>query len=673
MKAVIRKYRMALLAILAIGLILPIAAQRADNRAYSPIEKEYYVDGKDLAFIRPGLKVAIQRAEIAGETARVTFRIVDDRDVALDRSGIQTPGVVSLNFVLARIKQGERQYTAYTTRMQPNPTTGRLFLQGTADSGGSYAGSADGVYTYTFGTRIPSAEFDPNVTHTVGIYATRDVQEFGLGVYVANAVFDWVPAGRPVSVVRDVVRTETCNAACHDPLAAHGGGSRREVRLCVLCHTPQTTDHVTGNTTDMKVMIHKIHRGANLPSVEAGGRYEIEDGDFTDVKFPRDIRNCEVCHTGGSQSNNYQTQPARAPCGACHDDVNFVTGGNHGLGGAQTSDTQCTVCHSPDTGREFDISVKGAHTIPERSSQLAGVNFEILSVEGTSAGSKPTVTFKITDNKGNLIEPSKMSRFRLGLGGPTNDSTFHVREDAKAATTGRSGYTYQFTTAIPANSKGTFVVAPEGFLDVTLTKVDGSKVTARDSGTNKMFYFGVTDASPVRRRVVVSQAKCNACHEKLQVHSQSRDNLEYCSVCHRPGFTDESERPADKRPAEAMDFKNLIHKIHSGHNLENEFTIYDAGDAENFNKIRFSGDRRNCSKCHEGTSYQLPLPKGLLSTITPRGFFSPTPPTAAACLACHDSLSAAAHAFVNIAPFGEACATCHGQDAEFAVTKVHAR
>jgi OmcA/MtrC family decaheme c-type cytochrome len=615
----------------------------------------------------------MQRAEITGDTAKVTFRISDDRDAALDRDGIVTPGVVSLNFILARIKSGERQYTAYTTRMQPNPTTGRLFLQATRDSGGVYSSSADGVYTYTFGTKIPAADYDATVTHTVGIYATRDLTEFGLKTYAANAVFDFVPGGGPVTVVRDIVRTENCNTTCHDPLGAHTGGARKEVRLCVLCHTPQTTDHVTGKTVDLKVIIHKIHRGKDLPSVKGGTRYIIEDEDFSEVGLPRDIRNCEVCHQKGTQSANYLTQPAREPCGSCHDDVNFATGEKHGLGGVQVSDAQCKVCHPPETGREFDISIKGAHVIPDKSSQLPGVNFEIVSVEGTSPGSNPSATFKVTDNKGNLIEPSGMGRLRLVLGGPTDDSVFHAREEGRQATAGRGVYSYKFTAAIPANARGTYVAAVEGWNDVRLTKIDGATVTARDTGLNKLFYFGVTDRTPVRRRIVVSQAKCNACHEKLLVHSKTRDNVEYCSVCHRPGFTDESERPADKRPAEAMDFKNLIHKVHTGHNLENEFTIYDAGEPENLNEIRFPGDRRNCSKCHEGTSYQLPLPKGLLATITPRGFFSPTPPAATACLACHDSLSAAAHAFVNIAPFGESCATCHAEDSEFAVTRVHAR
>ncbi len=671
MRVLSGKYKFALLTMLAVGLILPMAADRADNQVYSSDRKEFYLESKDLAFIRPGLKVDIQKVEIAGDTARATFRITDDRGVALDKDGLNTPGVVTLNFILARIKQGERQYTAYTTRLQPNPTTGRTYLQGNVDLNGAYTAGADGVYTYTFNTKIATSDFDPNVTHTVGIYATRDLRNFGLDINVANAVFDWVPSGAPV-VGRDIVRTENCNA-CHDPLQAHGGGARREVRLCVLCHSPQSTDAVTGNTIDFKVMIHKIHRGADLPSVQAGGTYQVEDGEFSDVEFPRDIRLCETCHQKGTQSLNYLSQPSRAACGACHDDVNFASGDHHGLGGVQTSDANCSLCHAPDTGRAFDISVKGAHVIPERSTTLGGLNFDILSVDGTSAGSRPTVSFRVTDNKGAIIDISKLDRFRLTLAGPTSDFTFHSQEDARQAVAGPSAYTYKFTASVPANAQGTFLVGAEGYRDVTLTKVDNSSVTARDAGANKVLYFGVTDRNAVKRRTIVSVTKCNVCHEKLAAHDLARNNLEYCPVCHRPNNTDEGGRPAAKMPAETLDFKNMIHKLHTGHDLENDFTFYDDGEPEGFNKIRFPGDRRNCAKCHEGTSYQLPLPKGLLATITPRGFFSPTPPTATACLACHDGVSAAAHAFVNIAPFGEACATCHEEGAEFAVTKVHAR
>ena len=84
--------------------------------------------------------------------------------------------------------------------------------------------------------------------------------------------------------------TEACNT-CHDPLALHGG-ARRETQLCILCHTEQTSDPDTGNTVDFKVMIHKIHRGADLPSVQSGTPYQIigfrnSVHDFSDVVIPR--------------------------------------------------------------------------------------------------------------------------------------------------------------------------------------------------------------------------------------------------------------------------------------------------------------------------------------------------------------------------------------------------
>jgi len=42
-----------------------------------------------------------------------------------------------------------------------------------------------------------------------------------------------------------------------------------------MCHTPQTVDPDTGNTVDMKVFIHKLHMGSQLPSVKAGTPYQV--------------------------------------------------------------------------------------------------------------------------------------------------------------------------------------------------------------------------------------------------------------------------------------------------------------------------------------------------------------------------------------------------------------
>ena len=183
-----------------------------------------------------------------------------------------TPGVVSTSFVGARIPKDESQYVAYTTRTQTSPITGVSAIQAGTDSGGAYQQIGDGTYTYTFAKVLP-ADYDRAVTHTVAMYGNRNLTEFELGTQYSNAEYSWVPNGSPVTVVRDVVRTETCNH-CHDPLALHGG-SRRHIALCVTCHTPQTTDPDTGNTVDLKVMVHKIHSGPNLPSVKAGKPYQI--------------------------------------------------------------------------------------------------------------------------------------------------------------------------------------------------------------------------------------------------------------------------------------------------------------------------------------------------------------------------------------------------------------
>ena len=91
----------------------------------------------------------------------------------------------------------------------------------------------------------------------------------------------------------------TCNS-CHYDLALHGS-RRRALKGCMMCHNPQSTDPESGNTVNMKEMAHKIHMGANLPSVQAGMPYFIVGyrgsvHDYSDVHFPQDVRNCTTCH-----------------------------------------------------------------------------------------------------------------------------------------------------------------------------------------------------------------------------------------------------------------------------------------------------------------------------------------------------------------------------------------
>jgi OmcA/MtrC family decaheme c-type cytochrome len=112
--------------------------------------------------------------------------------------------------------------------------------------------------------------------------------------------------------------------------------------------------------------------------------------------------------------------------------------------------------------------------------------------------------------------------------------------------------------------------------------------------------------------------------------------------------------------------------------LSRDFTIYRTRGVFNFNEIEFPGDRRNCAKCHVNNSQLLPLPSDMAGTYAPREFYSPLGPAASACLGCHDSEDAAAHAYLQTATFpsgksSEACAACHGEGKDFSVSRVHAR
>lgn len=145
-------------------------------------------------------------------------------------------------------------------------------------------------------------------------------------------------------------------------------------------------------------------------------------------------------------------------------------------------------------------------------------------------------------------------------------------------------------------------------------------------------------------------------------------------MCHNANWDDKARRPADKLPVESIHMKTMIHKIHTGEELQNDFTIYGFGNTPiNFNEVTFPGDRRNCEKCHLPGTQQLPLPKGVLPTVAPRDYINPTQAAAAACLSCHTSQEAASHALLNTSTLGESCRVCHGTTSEFSVDKVHAR
>jgi OmcA/MtrC family decaheme c-type cytochrome len=712
---------------LAFALLLgAIGLQSGSKSPYNKHQKAFYADQSVIDFARPGLVITINSAQIASNgTITVTYTLTDPSGLPLDATGVTTPGAVSLLYVAAYIPKGQEQYVSYTTSQASGPKLGTITRP---DWEGPLFGTpgpvqvGPGQYTYTYQAKAP-AGFDPTVTTTVAVDGNRDLTAFNLGTSYAGTTFNFVPNGSAVTVTRDVIRTASCNT-CHDQLAFHGGYAHG-MNMCVLCHQPQNADPTTGNSLDLKVFAHKIHMGSSLPSVVGtsttpGVPYQIigygnSVNDFSTVIDPAQAQRCEVCHsqtTGAAQATAFMTEPSRAACGSCHDNLNFATGANH-PGGFQPDDSECHNCHVPQGELPFDASIKGAHvvatdtkaTYPQNpDTLLAGLNLAITGVKNTSAGQTPIVDFTLQDDKGNNIALSALGFLQFTMAGPTTDYGYtsfgsdtastpgYVTESALKATCSSTGNcSYTFTHAIPAAATGTYSIGGEARESVTLLAGTTTQQTVDLGAANPVVNFSV-DGSPVTpRRTVVALSNCNNCHVALSLHGGLRNNTEYCVFCHNPSNTDASTRAmatvaADKAaPPQGINFNLLVHRIHDGVNVvpaggKPYIVVGYMGSHNDFSGVLFpamspAGDAtylQNCSLCHTNGSEQN-LPIGLNPVTDPQGWINPVQPASSACSGCHVSKGEAAHFLANTDSLGESCNTCHAAGAQFAVDAVHAQ
>jgi len=673
---------------------------------YSPHEKAAYADASLVEFVQPGLAITINSAQIASDgTITAVYTLTDPSGRPLDAAGVTTPGTITLGYIAAVLPNDAEEYTAYTTRTNSGPAVASTNQPG-PDSGGVVTATGPGQYQYVFQTKAPTG-FDTSATHTIGIYATRVLTDYNLPNNFASAEFNFVPNGAPVTKVHDIVRTASCNN-CHDQLSWHGG-RRRGVEMCVLCHTQQNVDTTTGMSLDLKVIIHEMHMGEKLPSVVGGSPLIVNGKDFSQIAYPADPgdpRRCETCHsqtTGAAQATAYLTNPTRAACGACHNDVNFATGANH-PGGPQIDDNQCHDCHIPQGELDFDASIKGAHVAPTASSLLTGLAVNITKVDNGTAGSAPVVSFTVQDGSGKPLALSQLSSISFTMAGPTTDYGYtsfgsdtastpgYVTESAtKAGCDGNGNCTFTFTHTVPAKASGTYAIGGEARRTEVVLGGTTSQQSITYGAPNKVVYFSV-DGSPVTpRRQVVAVSNCNQCHVALSVHGTLRNNTEYCVMCHNPSNTDASQRvnakvAADKTaPPQGITFPLLVHRIHDGVNMladGGSYTVVGYGGSHNdFSTTLFPAmspngqatDLANCSLCHVNGS-QANLPVGLNNVVNPQGWINPEGATATACSGCHVARDAASHFLANTSSsLGESCTVCHQPGAAFDVNQVHAQ
>ena len=628
----------------------------------------------------------IDAVTIVDGTTTIDFRLFN----AGQALAFVAPG--NIRFALAQLNPAEGGNSSYWQSYinvieSPDVGPGTMDeVQATAErastQGGVFVDNQNGSYSYTFSfdirnvTSPVAVPFDSSLTHRVAMQTSGNTD---------NAIFEFVPDGITPIATRSITKNANCNE-CHVKLGFHGG-DRIAVEYCVTCHNPGTIDANSGNTVDFKVMIHKIHAGEELPSVQAGGEYVIygfqdTKHDYSDVVFPQDLRNCTKCHDGSDpdtpDGNNWMNVPTIQACTSCHDNVNLVTGENH-AGGAQPSNSSCVNCHPASGGA---AGVTDSHVIPDQAA-ADRFQYNILDVGNTAPGQFPVVTFSITDPTNGdapydiLVDPefnapAGASRLAILIGWNSSDYTntgststpaqpISIDPIAAAVDNGDGTFTVTSGVAIPAAVTGSGVVAIEGHPAVESEPgVFDVRVPVKGVVSN----FAITDATPQARRDVVDIAKCDQCHGLLSLHGANRnDEIQLCVICHDPDATDINRRPddpattADGKSQETIDFKYMIHAIHAGASSSHGFreegiVVYGFGGSVNdFSHVRYPQSLGNCEACHIDGSFELPaIGDNVLPTTIDIGKDAASPnddinitPIASTCSSCHDDSEAKIH------------------------------
>lgn len=588
-------------------------------------------------------------------------------------------------------------------------------VQATTENDGDLINLGGGEYYYTFTMNVylvtepKVVEFTPYDTHRVAI------QLSGGDLPPANGIFDFVPAGGFPTDQRLIATGSSCNE-CHGELAMHGGG-RKDIRYCVTCHNPGTVDANSGLNLDMKVMVHKLHRGANLPSVAAGGSYAIwgyrdSKHDYSSLHYPQDVRNCEKCHNdtlpATPDGGNWNTMPTQEVCSSCHDNIVFDGSTPAGWqmphsGGTLSDNSGCATCHNP-------TNIVSKHEIPART-MVANFEYNLLSV--SYAAGDVTVNFSITNPLTSTAygleantaftqdAPGGASRLNMLIGwsgngvdydheGSTNITRGGAPEEVNVLTpanvTDNLDGTYTVVSTLPVvggQDANSGVIALEGHPAGQDPKT--GLWTVRVPVKSAFQTFPITATTAMTRRDAVDIAKCNNCHDSLSMHGSNRtDEIGVCVICHNARSTDINRRPADTsfpltftinedaadlKFEETIDMKHMIHGIHGASKRAVPITVYGyGGTAHTFDttQVHFPNKPNNCVACHVGDEYSVPLTTGVLDmsigTLDSGAVDDPAiqtddlliSATAAVCSACHNSNLATSHMQQNGGSFGVA-------------------
>jgi OmcA/MtrC family decaheme c-type cytochrome len=464
----------------------------------------------------------------------------------------------------AQTTDGRMDWQNLITRIRPAASNPNGYKEGTTDpvptavpnpnlGVGSLTYNAAGYYTYTFGTPVTDPAYsvtdpalgtittdghslnkDGTTTYRVGLQVCF-LDSTGKTVYV-NPYYDFTmgntglsaPVTDPTKTKKVVDRT-SCNE-CHGALNMHGG-RRVDPNYCVMCHNRGSVDFNDNDLADLgypdggapltlTYMVHKFHRGELLTKdyqvVDAIARkdthVQLSDGStiIEGTQYPQDQRNCITCHDNSknpTQGDNWKMVPNRVSCGACHDGINFATGGGYTIdpdvawhnlghiGGAQANDTKCVECHTADSiSNEYHqpvVAIAGTGSSAGKTTYYPSgvdttrlpqdaitVSYDIKSVTVNGTG-HPVVTFCMKQatpaNPTAVCKPFNAYAAGAQLwpnftGTPSIYLAYSRAQDSIAAPTDFNGYISSSVMNLWDGSKGT-LSAPDvdGYYTATFT------------------------------------------------------------------------------------------------------------------------------------------------------------------------------------------------------------
>jgi OmcA/MtrC family decaheme c-type cytochrome len=385
------------------GTILDVAGAQADNTAkctpchslaqfagteynygdiqsvHAVIEESSYNGGVNFRIL------AVDNIDATNRSPRVTFKVAwDNGDVIVPSTN---SSVTSLSMKFGFIPAGSLDYS--NNLLSDNGVAAKagqpmtLSVAGSATAVNNLTNNGDGSYTAYLekaGSGYPASATGIGVVTLegrVGMIGSLTTPRKGtltnssirFSGPAAQWFFDLATGARvtdPSLTRRQVVDTNKCRA-CHNTVRLHGG-NRVNVEECLVCHNASASYlYATDNTQysiDFKFLIHRLHTGEAGESFYPWG---------TEIRYPRDRRDCLACHVQSSplsygvplkagvapvsvskgtiqnsNADDVKIGATRAACTACHDGAAFPL--PHILGqttGSASNPTElCAQCHA---------------------------------------------------------------------------------------------------------------------------------------------------------------------------------------------------------------------------------------------------------------------------------------------------------------------------------------